>query len=328
MTTLVHASGEWMSSDWPVCPISETAAPHRLGAALTYARRHSLFTMVGIAGEDDLDAPDLATPAGSAPTVTMHRPQLTDTAVKPEPRGRISKTASRSPGIGGPQPAPLATDASAELRDRLILELEQAEPVDLNALTAWAQRSLPLKNALSLTDAQAVELAFEAALTRQTETAPDHCEPRRPEPEAEATTPNGSSDKAERDNEIVVMIDKPVRERDRHHLRFVASQPCLICGRTPCDAHHVKFAQGPALGRKVSDRFTVPLCRLHHRELHRRGRERTWWTSQRIDPLVVAAVLWRTTHAVDEISDDVGKPPSLNGEASSAVPSIRLNGQD
>src|SRR6201981_1118569 len=59
-TTLVHASGEWVSSDWPVCPGSETAAPHRLGAALTYARRYALFTLVGIAGEDDLDAPDLS----------------------------------------------------------------------------------------------------------------------------------------------------------------------------------------------------------------------------------------------------------------------------
>ena len=61
-TTLVHASGEWMSSDWPVCPTSETAAPHRMGAALTYARRYALFTLVGIAGEDDLDAPDLVLP--------------------------------------------------------------------------------------------------------------------------------------------------------------------------------------------------------------------------------------------------------------------------
>src|SRR5215217_2313635 len=58
-TLLAHSSGEWMSSDWPVCPVSETAAPHRMGAALTYARRYALFTLVGIAGEDDLDAPDL-----------------------------------------------------------------------------------------------------------------------------------------------------------------------------------------------------------------------------------------------------------------------------
>src|SRR6201998_4380740 len=61
-TTLVHASGEWVSSDWPVCPVSETAAPHRLGAALTYARRHALFTLVWIAGEDNIDAPDLPVP--------------------------------------------------------------------------------------------------------------------------------------------------------------------------------------------------------------------------------------------------------------------------
>ena len=61
-TILAHASGEWMSSDWPVCPVSETAAPHRMGAALTYARRYALFTLVGIAGEDDLDAPDLTAP--------------------------------------------------------------------------------------------------------------------------------------------------------------------------------------------------------------------------------------------------------------------------
>src|ERR1035438_2439552 len=58
-TVLAHASGEWISSDWPVCPVSETSVPHRLGAALTYARRYALFTLVGIAGEDDLDAPDL-----------------------------------------------------------------------------------------------------------------------------------------------------------------------------------------------------------------------------------------------------------------------------
>src|ERR1700726_2019850 len=62
-TVLAHSSGEWVSSDWPVCPISETAAPHRMGAALTYARRYALFTMVGIAGEDDLDAPDLPVPS-------------------------------------------------------------------------------------------------------------------------------------------------------------------------------------------------------------------------------------------------------------------------
>src|SRR6478752_1570291 len=77
-TTLVHASGEWVSSDWPVCPVSETAAPHRLGAALTYARRYALFTLVGIAGEDDLDAPDLPA-AGLSPE---------DQSAPPTPQGR------------------------------------------------------------------------------------------------------------------------------------------------------------------------------------------------------------------------------------------------
>ncbi len=62
-TVLAHASGEWISSDWPVCAVSETTTPHRMGAALTYARRYALFTLVGIAGEDDLDAPDLVAPA-------------------------------------------------------------------------------------------------------------------------------------------------------------------------------------------------------------------------------------------------------------------------
>ena len=68
-TVLAHASGEWIASDWPVCAVSETATPHRMGAALTYARRYALFTLVGIAGEDDLDAPDLTTPTNrtSAP---------------------------------------------------------------------------------------------------------------------------------------------------------------------------------------------------------------------------------------------------------------------
>ena len=65
-TVLAHSSGEWISSDWPVCALSETATPHRMGAALTYARRYALFTLVGIAGEDDLDAPDLQTPTSQA----------------------------------------------------------------------------------------------------------------------------------------------------------------------------------------------------------------------------------------------------------------------
>ena len=72
---LAHSSGEWVSSDWPVCPVGETAAPHKMGAALTYARRYALFTLVGIAGEDDLDAPDLpvSTTDGGSPAISLSR---------------------------------------------------------------------------------------------------------------------------------------------------------------------------------------------------------------------------------------------------------------
>ena len=72
-TVLAHSSGEWIASDWPVCALSETATPHRMGAALTYARRYALFTLVGIAGEDDLDAPDLQTP--TAPSSGPEKPR-------------------------------------------------------------------------------------------------------------------------------------------------------------------------------------------------------------------------------------------------------------
>src|SRR6202022_3542310 len=145
----------------------------------------------------------------------------------------------------------------------------------------------------STADAQAVEDAFNVKLTQLEEAAPAaELKSQRP-----ADTDGGSA-RGEPSAQAVVVIKKPVGERDREHLKFVAGQSCLICGRTPSDAHHIKFAEQRAMGRKVSDRFTVPICRLHHRELHRRGNERTWWQNQGIDPLVVAATLWARTHAV------------------------------
>ncbi len=89
-----------------------------------------------------------------------------------------------------------------------------------------------------------------------------------------------------------LLIEKPTRRRDRDHLKFVAAQPCLICSRTPSDAHHLKFAQPLAMGKKVSDEFTVPLCRTHHRQLHHGGREVHWWIDMDIDPLPIARDLW------------------------------------
>ena len=184
----------------------------------------------------------------------------------------------------------MSAEASDELRRRLISELEQLK--NSEALAGWAQRALPLKNQLSSADAEAVEDAFTARLSqlgKSEPSAPKH---------QEANGRNNQPLQVDSGEQTVTVISKPVRERDREHLKFVASQPCLVCGRTPSDAHHIKFAEQRAMGRKVSDRFTVPVCRLHHRELHRRGNERAWWESQGIDPLAIAATLWGRTHAV------------------------------
>jgi hypothetical protein len=89
---------------------------------------------------------------------------------------------------------------------------------------------------------------------------------------------------------------EPRRVRDRDHIRHVIKQPCLVCGRRPSDPHHLRFAQSRALGRKVSDEFTVPLCRGHHRELHRHGDEAGWWQKLGLDPTSAARTLWLTTH--------------------------------
>jgi hypothetical protein len=94
----------------------------------------------------------------------------------------------------------------------------------------------------------------------------------------------------------VLIHPEPRRVRDRDHVRYVALQSCLVCGRQPCDAHHLRFAQDRALGRKVSDEFTVPLCRGHHRELHRHGDEAAWWQKLSLDPTSVARALWVKTH--------------------------------
>jgi hypothetical protein len=94
----------------------------------------------------------------------------------------------------------------------------------------------------------------------------------------------------------VLALPEPRRVRDRDHVRSVARHPCVVCGRLPCDAHHLRFAQSRALGRKVSDEFTVPLCRGHHREVHRYGDEAAWWSKAGIDPTITARALWLETH--------------------------------
>jgi hypothetical protein len=91
-------------------------------------------------------------------------------------------------------------------------------------------------------------------------------------------------------------LGEPKRIRDKDHLKFVASQPCLLCGRQPSDAHHLRFAQPRAIGMKVSDEFTVPLCRTHHRQLHEAGNEVAWWEDLDINALEIAKGLWEQRH--------------------------------
>jgi len=305
-TTLAHASGEWIASDWPVCQIAETANPRRMGAALTYARRYALFTLVGIAGEDDLDAPDLAAP--------------TPKGAQPEPKG-----SNGNGGLNGGYPGParyhappaavrndrkapspsmarLGEEDSAALRDRLLNELQALASDEDAAL--WAHRSLADKNRLTAADAGLVEEGFKAKLilVEPVPTNPGGASILR---DAPSPLPHASEPKKRRRSKIdksVLALPEPRRVRDRDHVRYVAQQPCLICGRQPADAHHLRHTQGRALGRKVSDEFTVPLCRGHHRELHRHGDEAKWWRNAGLNPTVAARSLWIESHATASLS--------------------------
>ena len=95
----------------------------------------------------------------------------------------------------------------------------------------------------------------------------------------------------------LLMFGAPRRERDKHHLLFVATQPCLICSRAPCDAHHLRFAQSRMIGRKVGDQFTVPLCRTHHRQVHECSDEGAWWSDLEVDAIEIAKGLWEESRA-------------------------------
>ena len=162
-TVLAHASGEWIASDWPVCAISETATPHRMGAALTYARRYALFTLVGIAGEDDLDAPDLNAP--TAPASGAEKPaskklgRLNSGREHPTQRVRAGGGAKAASGQSKPI---LRPEASAALRDQLAAELKDLKSADEAA--NWAHRVLGVKNSLTAADAACIEEAFRARL--------------------------------------------------------------------------------------------------------------------------------------------------------------------
>lgn len=332
-TTLMHASGEWISSDWPVCQLSDTSAPRRMGAALTYARRYALFTLVGIAGEDDLDASDLQNPEATRKieSVADYQSGNSQHAGASTARPALSKTQAAD--------AKDTLDVDASCSTRLQIQSSIDALITIEDLQACAIGILKAKNRLITSDAKLIEQAFSDKMAALQDQVPAYAYPSisdsKPSDDTQSTSPHTStsvgSPKMKRKEsgkrkgggervapipELVepistapfvnaaekpkidkseLALSEPRRFRDKAHLRFVASQPCLICERSPSDAHHLRFAQPRAMGRKTSDEFTVPLCRAHHRENHRTGREELWWQGKGIEPLTVATELWRVS---------------------------------
>jgi len=314
-TVLAHSSGEWISSEWPVCPIADIASAQRMGAALTYARRYALFTLVGIAGEDDLDAPDLGATSKTGvvePPRSDHRSQSTgDAAVAVRARDGAKL---RVPSGG----TVLTSDQSAILRERLLGQVVAINSTDEAA--AWARQNLSAKNTLTVWDARIVEEEFQTRLSiigdgEGPSEPSNHVSVRSVMPAGrpdagDSQKTSKASDKPPR-NSTVRASGKTVRLRDKEHRKFVSRQACLVCGRTPSDPHHLTFMQPRALGHRVSDEFTVPVCRVHHRELHRQGDEAAWWDKVHIDPLPVALRLWQHTRLNgDELAPSGGSTPS------------------
>jgi hypothetical protein len=322
-TTLAHASGEWIASDWPVCPIAETGNPQRMGAALTYARRYALFTLVGIAGEDDLDAPDLCYGPRSQTSSADEHPLMSSDSQPRVPPGKPGNGQRRT-SMHGERPAPLEPEQSASLRENLLAALANLTSADSAAI--WAQEALAAKNRLAAGDAMLVEDAFERRLSElEPSAAAEGAGNPAPKPHADSiginetlAKENGDLDQPSSIDKSVLVVATPRRYRNREHLRYVAQQSCLICGRKQSDPHHLRYLQPRALGRKVSDEFAVPLCRSHHRAVHRASDEQAWWQAAGIDPVKVARQLWRQTRLDDPHNPGLAARPQTRSTASSS----------
>ena len=256
---------------------------------------------------------------------------------RPSRKNAVHEPASGYAGRRGrrlatPAPVILAGEQSAELRDRLLGQIAAIATADQGA--AWARTAIPAKNTLAVADAAAIEQAFERRLIDLAAvgepevesgwvpgqgdgglqadagavtsvghgTQPEQLEARAgPSPAACIVEATAATDESpSRIDKSVLALSEPKRHRNKEHLRFVSQQACLVCGRTPSDPHHLRFAQQRALGRKVSDEFVVPLCRTHHRALHRVGNEPGWWKAAGIDPLKVARKLWGQTRLIEQ----------------------------
>jgi hypothetical protein len=280
-----------------------------MGMALTYARRYALFTLVGIAGEDDLDAPDLPMQPASP-------------AQPPSPASASLRRANGKPSSPSPIVA-LDAEASGQKRDDFLQEI--ASIASFEAAALWAKRIIGIKNTMTSDDAGEVEAALEKKLgqiekleTTSTLVGPRNDDAAAPTPTVQSTGPDAVSSTVPSsrplDFESYAVTPKTRRQRDKRHRQYVAAQACVVCGRQPSDAHHLRFAQPRGLGTKVSDEFTVPLCRPHHQAVHRVRNEVRWWTQLGIEPMAVAYRLWNATHPAAVEVKTAGSAHPENGK--------------
>ena len=226
------------------------------------------------------------------------------------PRDRDA-TGRSTRAVERPSPVTREPKASGALRDQLAAELKGIGSGDEAA--TWAHRVLAAKGTLVAADAEQIEAAFQQKLS-ELESAGQVGKRRKVRSrKAARRTDTPEIDKSE------LSHPEPRRIRDREHVRFVTKQPCLICDRTPSDPHHVRFAQHRALGRKVSDEFTVPLCRGHYREVHRCGDEAAWWRKSSIDPIAAARTLWLKTHPLRMTKREAGGIDDARADAAGGL---------
>jgi hypothetical protein len=304
-TTLAHASGEWIASDWPVCPIAETANPQRMGAALTYARRYALFTLVGIAGEDDLDAADLCDgPRSLLPSAVDGSSNFKED----QSRSPARTSGNGHKGRKGKVLVTLDPEQSAALRETLLTQLRNITSADLAA--AWAREALSAKNSLTATDAKVVEDAFErrlSALPSSDPDAPSNVDSPLPHiagPQAIATPERPEPGQAQGIDKSILALAAPRRYRNREHLRYVPSRHVSCAGaspRTPTTSHSRNPVRSAARSVMSSRSHSVVgiivRCIAHAMNAHGGGRpaltrsrwpagsgkRRTEWASEGLD---------------------------------------------
>ena len=243
-------------------------------------------------------APNIAAPM---------QPELESTAAS-KIRSTNSASGPRDRSLR-PARATLDTEQSAKLREQLLATVAQLQSEEEAA--DWAHKNMPAKNTLIAADSDLVESAFKDKLASIQSIQTSVEEP------AGSVAGDGSATASEQifvelmEASVAAPIILPqnpearrhrvaaktIRLRDKEHCKFVATQPCVVCGRTPSEAHHIRFAQPRAVGRKVSDEYTVPVCRLHHRDLHTYCDEASWWAAVSIDPLPIALTLWRKSRS-------------------------------